>query len=265
MLVPNGEVLTGPVLRRNGTSVGSITTGADANAYILSTPPTQAFVNGAPAAVVRTAVPSLYVRAYTEGVTNPVGGFVAPINTSRRGLTEQQIRDVLALPFLPTSLDLGRGACGDLCPLRAGGTHCRQLWRQSAGHSDPGPVGTRGRTAGSPDRTCRPNPAAPIRASCRQQTSPVARQSAASRWPTDPTPARATPLPSHRPSMSAAFPRSSPTWTASTTASRYPELQFAVGSADGAEATRWRSLCRLWLHAHGGCPSVPRRDAPAAA
>ena len=105
MLVPNGEVLTGPVLRRNGTSVGSITTGADANAYILSTPPTQAFVNGAPAAVVRTAVPSLYVRAYTQGVTNPVGGFVAPINAVR-GLTEQQIRDVLALPFLPTSLTL---------------------------------------------------------------------------------------------------------------------------------------------------------------
>ena len=105
MLVPNGEVLTGPVVRRNGTSVDSITTGADANAYILSTPPTQSFVNGAPAAVVRTAVPSLYVRAYTQDVTNPVGGFVAPINAVR-GLTAAQIRDVLALPFLPTSLTL---------------------------------------------------------------------------------------------------------------------------------------------------------------
>lgn len=105
MLVPNGEVLTGPVVRRNGTSVDSITTGADANAYILSTPPTQSFVNGAPAAVVRTSVPSLYVRAYTQDVTNPVGGFVAPINVVR-GLTAGQIRDVLALPFLPTSLTL---------------------------------------------------------------------------------------------------------------------------------------------------------------
>src|SRR6185295_3951391 len=65
MLLPNGEVLTGPIVRRNGTSVSSIATGADANTHILSTSPTLAFVNGAPAAVARTAVSSLYVRAYT--------------------------------------------------------------------------------------------------------------------------------------------------------------------------------------------------------
>ena len=105
MILPNGEVVNGPVFRRNGTSIASITTGADANAYILSVPPTLSFVDSAPAAVVRTSVASLYVRAYTAGVTNPVGGFIAPINAIR-GLTAQQVRDVLALPFLPDSLTL---------------------------------------------------------------------------------------------------------------------------------------------------------------
>src|SRR6267378_5644060 len=103
MVLPNGEVVNGPVFRRNGTSVAAITTGADANAYILSVPPTLSFVDSAPAAVVRTSVASLYVRAYTAGVTNPVGGFIAPSNAIR-GLTTQQVRDVLALPFLPDSL-----------------------------------------------------------------------------------------------------------------------------------------------------------------
>lgn len=98
-------ILTGSIVRHNGTSVSSIATGADANTHILSTSPTLAFVSGVPAAVVRTAVSSLYVRAYTAGVTNPVGGFVAPINAVR-GLTAEQIRDVLALPYLPTSLTL---------------------------------------------------------------------------------------------------------------------------------------------------------------
>src|SRR5262245_58725797 len=105
MIVPNGEVVNGPVFRRNGTFVPSITTGADANAYIVSTPPTQSFVNNASAVVIRTTVPSLYVRVYTEGVTNPVGGFIAPANAIR-GLTPEQVRDVLALPFLPNSLTL---------------------------------------------------------------------------------------------------------------------------------------------------------------
>ena len=105
MILPDGQVVTGPVYRRNGTTVPSITTGADANLYIGSVPPTASFVAGAPAAVVRTSVPTLYVRVYTAGVTNPVGGFIAPSNTIR-GLTEAQVRDVLALPYLPNSLTL---------------------------------------------------------------------------------------------------------------------------------------------------------------
>lgn len=105
MILPNGQVVSGPVFRRDGTFVPSITTGANANQYIFSTPPTTSFVANAPAAVVVTSVPSLYARVYTEGVTRPVGGFVAPSNAIR-GLNVEQIRDVLALPYLPTSVTL---------------------------------------------------------------------------------------------------------------------------------------------------------------
>jgi outer membrane autotransporter protein len=105
MIVPDGQVVSGPVFRRNGTTVPSITTGADANAYIFSTPPTASFLPDSPATVVLTSVPTLYARVYTQGITNPVGGFIAPANTIR-GLDVHQIRDVLALPFLPDSLTL---------------------------------------------------------------------------------------------------------------------------------------------------------------
>lgn len=105
MIVPDGLVVTGPVFRRNGTSVPSIATGADANAYIFSTPPTASFLPNSPATVVLTSVPTLYARVYTQGITNPVGGFIAPSNTIR-GLDVHQIRDVLALPYLPDSLTL---------------------------------------------------------------------------------------------------------------------------------------------------------------
>jgi len=55
--------------------------------------------------VIRTSSPTQYVRAYTAGVTNPVGGFVAGSDTVR-GLAAAQVRDVLALPFLPDSLTI---------------------------------------------------------------------------------------------------------------------------------------------------------------
>jgi hypothetical protein len=46
------------------------------------------------------------VRAFTSGgVTNQAGSFIARSNTVR-GLNEAQIRDVLALPFLPDSLTI---------------------------------------------------------------------------------------------------------------------------------------------------------------
>jgi hypothetical protein len=60
--LPPGEIIIGPVFRRNGSSVSSITTGSGANLYIGSVPPTQSFVNSATADVVRTAVPTQFVR-----------------------------------------------------------------------------------------------------------------------------------------------------------------------------------------------------------
>jgi outer membrane autotransporter protein len=105
MIVPDGQVVSGPVFRRNGSTVPSITTGADANTYIFSTPPTASFLPNSPATVVLTSVPTLYARVYAQGITNPVGGFIAPANTIR-GLDVHRIRDVLALPFLPDSLTL---------------------------------------------------------------------------------------------------------------------------------------------------------------
>jgi uncharacterized protein with beta-barrel porin domain len=105
MVLPAGQVVTGPVFRFDGTFVPSIATGADANAYINSAPPTQSFVNNAPAIVLRTSVATQYVRFFTSGVTNAVGGFIVPSNVVR-GLTPAQVRDVLALPFTPNSMTI---------------------------------------------------------------------------------------------------------------------------------------------------------------
>src|SRR4051812_34547869 len=90
--LPPGETITGPIFRRDGTTVPSIATGADANAYLGLLPPTESFTPASPAVVVRTAAPTQYVRVYTQGVTNPVGGFIAGSNTVR-GLNATQIRD----------------------------------------------------------------------------------------------------------------------------------------------------------------------------
>ena len=103
--LPPGNVISGPVFRRNGSSVPAIATGANANLYLNLAPPTEAFTPPAPALAIRTTAPTQYVRAYTAGVTNPVGGFVAG-SDAVRGLNAAQIRDVLALPFLPDSLTI---------------------------------------------------------------------------------------------------------------------------------------------------------------
>jgi outer membrane autotransporter protein len=103
--LPPGQIIAGPVFRSNGTSVPSIATGADANSFIGSVPPTESFTPGAPSVVVRTSAPTQYVRVYTAGVTNPFGGFIAGSNATR-GRDATQIRDVLALPFMPDSLSI---------------------------------------------------------------------------------------------------------------------------------------------------------------
>ncbi len=103
--LPPGDIITGPIFRRDGTTVPSISTGADANAYLNLQPPTDSFTPSTPALVVRTTAPTQYVRVYTQGVTDPAGGFIAGSNAIR-GLDAAQIRDVLALPYLPDSLTI---------------------------------------------------------------------------------------------------------------------------------------------------------------
>ena len=103
--LPPGEIIAGPIFRRNGTFVPEIDTGANANSYLNIGPPTEPFTPPADANVVRTSVPTQYVRAYTDGVTSPIGSFLAGSNAIR-GLNAEQIRDVLALPYLPNSLTI---------------------------------------------------------------------------------------------------------------------------------------------------------------
>jgi uncharacterized protein YhjY with autotransporter beta-barrel domain len=99
--LPPGQVIDGPVKRRDGTAV-TINTGLDANLYIRSTPPTESFVGSGAARAVITTAPTQYIRFYTAGVTNPVGGFIVGSNAVR-GLTADQLRDKLATPYRPDS------------------------------------------------------------------------------------------------------------------------------------------------------------------
>jgi len=110
--LPPGVVLTGPVFKQPGQcppgSVPSITTGADANAYICSVPPTASFVPTAPAAMVVTSAPTQYVRVYCpecSPASFPNRSFMADPSTIR-GLTPAQIKDLLALPSTPTMITI---------------------------------------------------------------------------------------------------------------------------------------------------------------
>jgi Autotransporter beta-domain len=111
LLVPEGQILIGPVFRRNGSAVPSITSGADANTYIFSLAPTRSFLNSDAAVVIHTSEPTQYLRVYTSGITKPVGGFIVPSEVVR-GLTPSQIRDVLALPFLPDATTIVKVPAG---------------------------------------------------------------------------------------------------------------------------------------------------------
>jgi len=111
--LPPGEIVVGPVARgqsftsvgQQGTTFPSIANGIDANGYLgrLITPTTLSFVNSAasPAVAILTTAPTQYVRFYAPGSSNQAGSFIVGSNQVR-GLTAAQIRDVLALPFVPT-------------------------------------------------------------------------------------------------------------------------------------------------------------------
>jgi hypothetical protein len=105
LVLPPGTIVEGTVYNNDGTSVASVTTGADANTLIHSTPPTASFVAGDSAAVVITSAPTTYVRVYTEGVTQPNRAFIAGSNVIR-GLSPEEIKDVLALPYVPDMLTI---------------------------------------------------------------------------------------------------------------------------------------------------------------
>lgn len=111
LLLPPGSVVAGPVFRRDGSAVAGIATGADANAYLFSVPPTASFRDASGAAVVHTGRDIQLVRFYTAGVTSPLGSFVVRPDVVR-GLSPEQVRDVLALPYLPDSLTIVRVPAG---------------------------------------------------------------------------------------------------------------------------------------------------------
>ncbi len=108
--LPPGQVLTGQVFKPPSScppsSVPSITTGADANLYVLpvSCSAEPSFVPNAPAAMVVTSAPTQYVRFYCPTCSPSSAAnrsFIADPSTVR-GLTPAQIQDVLALPAVPT-------------------------------------------------------------------------------------------------------------------------------------------------------------------
>lgn len=109
--LPPGQVVTGIVYKTPSacqppSSLPSITTGADANLYVLPSSCTAvpSFIATAPAAMVVTSVPTQYVRFYCPTCTppsDPNRAFIADASTVR-GLTPAQIQDVLALPAVPT-------------------------------------------------------------------------------------------------------------------------------------------------------------------
>ena len=110
--LPPGQIIVDPVKRRDGSAV-TINTGTDANLYIESKPPTESFLPSAPAHAVITTEPTQYIRVYTTGITSPVGGFIVGSNEVR-GKTAEQLRDKLALPYMPdayTIVQVPTGTC----------------------------------------------------------------------------------------------------------------------------------------------------------
>ncbi len=120
-----------------------VRTGADANAYIFSTAPTESFVNSAAAAVVRTTADTQYVRVSPKGTTRPVGGFIAGSDTVR-GMTAAEIKDRLALPYLPDLLTIVRVPAGTCILTGSGAPILGNFPRQSPSIPVGGPWGSGG-------------------------------------------------------------------------------------------------------------------------
>ncbi|HVZ10021.1 autotransporter outer membrane beta-barrel domain-containing protein [Rhodopila sp.] len=110
---PPGQVVIGPIGNTDGPTLPALTTGADANLYTGSVE--GGFVPNAPAQVVRTSVPTQFVRFYKQNndltLGPAVGSWIATSN-SVRGLTAAQVKNILALPDLPTSVAIVRVPAG---------------------------------------------------------------------------------------------------------------------------------------------------------
>lgn len=104
--LPPGNVVTGQVSKPPFTCppnfVPQITSGAEANAYILPTEckAEPSFVANVPADMVVTSAPTQYVRVFLPPSVANRPFMVDP--STIRGLTPAQIQDVLALPAVPT-------------------------------------------------------------------------------------------------------------------------------------------------------------------
>ena len=110
--LPPGEIVNGTVYKQPFQCppdfVPQIENGADANAYICGSPPTLSFVPHAPAAMVVTSEPPQYVRVYCPECTPPSlpnRSFMAEPSIIR-GMTPEEIRDVLALPAVPSMITI---------------------------------------------------------------------------------------------------------------------------------------------------------------
>ncbi|MCB4767724.1 autotransporter outer membrane beta-barrel domain-containing protein [Ancylobacter sp. Lp-2] len=103
--MPPGEVVIGPIGNTDGPSLPSITTGADANIYVGAIE--GGFIPTEPATVVRTSVPTQFVRFYNQydyDTLGPADGPWIATTNSVRGLTAEEIKNVLALPDLPNAV-----------------------------------------------------------------------------------------------------------------------------------------------------------------
>ncbi|WP_026606563.1 autotransporter outer membrane beta-barrel domain-containing protein [Methylocapsa acidiphila] len=160
--LPPGKIIVGSVYRGTafngyvcpdptpcpGTSVPSIATGVDANAYLLPKYTDPSFTPSGPAVVVLTAAPTQYVRFYNPAAgSNQIGGYIVGSNEVR-GLTPEQIQNVLALSFTPTLetiVQVPAGTCLLVGPTNAlygqqGGAVQEFLVGKSQGGAGCGPV-----------------------------------------------------------------------------------------------------------------------------
>jgi outer membrane autotransporter protein len=142
-VLPPGIVVDGVVYRRDGTSLSSVTTGVDANTYVRTTPPTESFLTTAPATVVYTTQPDQFVRFYTQGVTGALGSYLTRARDVR-GLTPAQIRDVLALPYLPDSVTIVKVSAGTCILSGVAGPILGQFAASPPAIPTPGPWGAGG-------------------------------------------------------------------------------------------------------------------------